>query len=1052
MTTELFYMVSPQDAVALAGVDPSLFQPAQEQDAEGWLRGFLEILARRRSFELLIAQALDAGEKGRALRLAAKTHGPEQTLSEPLLARLEALYQQLQRDCHVRLIALHVKLESVDPEVAEVAGMTEEIRRDLERVALPEARPRQQEAIEEALAAYERLEVLEAEAATLVEMAQQEAQDRRARFFTTARKALERSLSLIEKGRSSEGLEENLLRVLPSLVLARRESLLEAIALAERPLEEPTLQAELAAFAAVASPLPRQLPLRAPAARVNSSSLAALSVLSEQMLRAARPAPRGVGSVEEFRQIVTRADAARSDKESSILWLSMAHSTSEAVLRQGALGYGFLYEGRSLLEQRQYRLATELFRDALQCFYDARQHVEEELFEQAAFGLIATRAWPRLLIAHPGQDTRTHVLDWLHRPQQMFHWLRDNGHAPLLASLAADLPRLDVSEAFLTLSRSHFGAERELLRAYATAILKPQRLFAEPEACLERIVRLLAPASPPETLATALKAVAQDLVSLGKRPLTPAVRGAIIRHLEQIKEELAWMPRNTLAPVEEVQELLPTLLSGRAEGGDVRTGPQLALQPLVRSLRPAERCDEVLVPVLVKNNGLSAIEDVIVQLTLAPNFEGKGIEFCDGGRQVERPVGGLEPGESRQVNFLVNVDKELAGKYLEIRFRWVILAGREVVAEDKTFSVEFRPDDRRTRKSPYTPGEPVTGEHFIGRDKELRQIRDAIVGSSQDRTPLVVGIRRIGKTSVLKETMNDPEVLRKYFPVYVSVEDRPRSETTSSFLIYLCERILEAVPQEHRNRVVFRRAELEAEPYGAFERFTQSLTALELKKRILLVIDEMDWLLKLIAATEERQSRQAAPLKPNEAFQPEVLGAIRKALLFCPALRMIFAGLPVLLQSGYQARIFGLLDPVRVDRFSEEEALRVTDYANNSFTLPPLTRETLFRMTGLQPYLLQVVCHHLFARMVESGRDIVTPWDVDEVIEAEILANESYFTDYLGLMEKSNGAILHGLALAHRAVSREFVSVKEVVLQMARMGEDAQVEEVQAQLNEMCSK
>ncbi|WP_375767763.1 ATP-binding protein [Archangium gephyra] len=1054
MSTEIFYLIPPQEMVRHAGIDPLLLQPTHEPDAEGWLRGYLELLAGRRTFEVLVSRAIEAGERAPALRLATKVQGTGAVLSEPLIHKLDELYQQLRLHCRKQMDELQGYLSDLEPDVPELTAIADDLRLQMMDLELPESRPSEVSAMEKVLGTSERLQQLKREVTTLREMAQQEARARRSRLFALARTAFDRALSFVENSRSSEGPEANLLRLLPGLVLGRRESLVEAVVQAEWPLRDAALQAELAAFAAVAAPLPTKLPARVSNPQVTRSSPVALSIMSGIVFRAVRPALFGMKNAEEFKRLATRPDRVRSDKESSVLWISIAHSTEDAVLQHGAMGYGFLHEGRSLLAQRQYRIATELFRDALQCFFEARQVVDEESFEQAACGLITTRAWPRLLATQPTRETGPQALDWLDRPQQMFAWLRDNGHAQLIASLAADLPRLAVGEAFLDIARSLFGAERELLRAYVSALLKPQRVASEPESTLERIAALLAPASPPQELTSALDSVAQELVGLDKRSVSPATRSVVLQHAERIKALLAELPRDSLAPVDEVLELLPALLTSRVEGGEARSTHHLMVQPLVQILRPRERSDEVLIPLLVKNLGDSASEDVSVQLSLATGFKsllGKGIEFYNGGSQVELGVGSLEPGANQQVNLLVKLDENLADEHSECRFRAVLLAGREIAAKE-TFPVAFHPNDRRRRKSPYTMGEAVTGEHFIGRDKELKQIRDAIVGGDQDRTPLVVGIRRIGKTSILKKTMQDPEVLRHYHPVYVSVEDRPRSETTVSFFIYLCEKILEAVPKEYQQQVVFHRPELDREPYGAFERFTTSLAALPMKKRILLVMDELDWLLKLVSVSEERQARQVQPLKPQEAFQPEVLGALRKALLHCKALRMIFAGLPVLLQSNYQTRLFGLLDPVRVDRFSEAEAIKVVEYARNSFSLPPVTRDLLFRMTGLQPYLLQVVCHYLFARMIEAGRDIVTPLDVQEVIEDEILANETYFTDYLALIGQ-NGPVMHGLALAHRAVARtrDFVSVKEVVHQMAGLGEEVTVEQVQVQLDALCS-
>jgi hypothetical protein len=1050
---DLLHLVSDMDAARIAGVEPALIEPVRGNEATGWLQGFLEHLAGRRSFEGLIGRALSDGDRVGSLRLAAKATQAGVTLSAALGVKLDEFYHQLRKEHGERVTKALAALDTLEPEALDVATMAEEYRADLKRLALAETRPGNQEESERVEAAQQGLARLQDEVQQLLDLAREEAKGRRMDLFKTARRAVERVLSVLEQTPVQEGPEVDLLRILPGLILSRRRELLEAIATKERPVEDAALQAELAAFAAVTGPTHRSPPRpmtspRPVAVRIPSQ----LSVVSELVFRPVRPALRGLSGAEELQRLMARTERVRTDKESSLLWLSLAKVTENELIRLAALGYGLLYEGRSLLAQNQYRFATELLRDTLQCLFDARQYVEDDALEQAAFALVATRAWPRRMASQSSREPELQALTWLDRPQQMFSWLRDNGHALLIANIAADIQRPDVAECFLGVARSHFGSERELLRAYVDAILKPQRLLAEPNLTMEKLARLLNPAGPSPTLLNALDEAAQLLETMGKRPPSPALRAAVLKQAEILREELNGMSRSLALPIDEVFELLPSLLTSRVDGGEQRNTPHLTIQPLIKAFRPSERSEELLLPVLVKNIGAIASEDLSLQLSIVQDADAElGISFHGTSRQLEQPVGGLDPDMTQQVNFLLNLDERLAERRTECRFRAILVSRRERLL-DETFTVGIRPDDYSLRRSPYTTGEVVTGEHFIGREKERKQVRDALVGGTQERTPLVVGIRRIGKTSLLRQMIEDPEVLRHYYPIYVDVEDRPQSETTSTFFVYLCEKIFEGIPQENRHGVVFHRKDFETEPYSAFERFTQSLSALQMKKRLLLVIDELDWLFRLAAKTLERQARQSTPLRSNEAFQPEVFGAIRKALLHCKALRMVFAGLPVLLQqSSYDTRLFGLLDLVRVDRFSDEEALKILNAASNSFTFPPVTREVLFRSTGLQPYLLQVVCHHLFARMVDSGRDVVTPMDVTEVVETELLANETYFTDYIALIGKST-FLLHALALAQREVAprREFVTAKDVAQQLALLGEEHTAEAVQAQLRELC--
>ena len=187
------------------------------------------------------------------------------------------------------------------------------------------------------------------------------------------------------------------------------------------------------------------------------------------------------------------------------------------------------------------------------------------------------------------------------------------------------------------------------------------------------------------------------------------------------------------------------------------------------------------------------------------------------------------------------------------------------------------------------------------------------------------------------------------------------------------------------------------------------MNGLQLQRRVLLIIDEVDKLLAIIKSGEERQTQ--GPLGPHHVLQPEVLGAIRKTLMKDGAVRMVFAGLPTFLEAGYGDRLFGLFLPVHLKPFTEDEASRVVDASGGVLNLTRRAREYLFRATGLQPYLLNLVCYFLFAAAATSGRDLTTLSDVEEAIEDKLLSSESYFTDYMSLAG-SAAPVLRAVAAA----------------------------------------
>ena len=477
--------------------------------------------------------------------------------------------------------------------------------------------------------------------------------------------------------------------------------------------------------------------------------------------------------------------------------------------------------------------------------------------------------------------------------------------------------------------------------------------------------------------------------------------------------------------------------------------PKVSIQALVGVVYPNERSSDVSIPILVRNaEDAAPASDVAVQLSVMSEKDARPLVHVQADRG-ERPIGALEPGSEHQVAFSANLHSKLVQQLTQVRFRVQVLSGKDTLS-DSTFTVAVKPGDRSERANPYPTGKRVTPGQFIGRETELRQVVDSVLGVKQDRTPVVVGIRRIGKTSLLYKLEADPDIMRRFYCSLIDLEDRPRTETTESFLIYLSERIRDCLPESVRAKLPFARQDFRDEPYSAFERFCDALNGLQLQRRVLLIIDEVDKLLAIIRTGEERQTQ--GPLGPHHVLQPEVLGALRKTLMKDGALRMVFAGLPTFLEAGYGDRLFGLFLPVYLKPFTEDEAIRVVEASGGVLSLTRRAREHLLRATGLQPYLLNLVCYFLFAAAATSGRDLTTLSDVEEVIEDKLLSSESYFTDYMSLAGSAT-PVLRAVAAAERgAHRRRYVSLSEIHRQLRRGGETMDPANLLTTLEELCRR
>jgi hypothetical protein len=293
-------------------------------------------------------------------------------------------------------------------------------------------------------------------------------------------------------------------------------------------------------------------------------------------------------------------------------------------------------------------------------------------------------------------------------------------------------------------------------------------------------------------------------------------------------------------------------------------------------------------------------------------------------------------------------------------------------------------------------------------------------------------------------------------PGYWSVEDLDASCTTSRFLQMLVQRVRDLLPESQRARVKFRREDFKEDSYTAFEQFCDGVSSLGLSKPVLMAIDEFDRLVRLVRESEVRAAATDKVLGPHEILQPQTLGALRKLLMKGGAIRLVLCGLPDLLAGAtYEDRLFGLTHRLDLGPFQAEEADAIVEQAEPGLVFPPLVRAHLYEATGLQPYLLQLVCSHIFGRMNASGRDAVTVLDLREVVERDILPYEATFTDYLTLIRPEDRALLRALALAQKAVvrRRRYVTPGEIVQELWKAGESrATVDDVTERLTVLASE
>lgn len=299
--------------------------------------------------------------------------------------------------------------------------------------------------------------------------------------------------------------------------------------------------------------------------------------------------------------------------------------------------------------------------------------------------------------------------------------------------------------------------------------------------------------------------------------------------------------------------------------------------------------------------------------------------------------------------------------------------------------------------SPYEVSAPVTGGQFFGRDYEVRTILH-----HPQTCYSVIGSRRIGKTSVLKE-------VQRRLLLSEACADR--------FLYYDCmsfdckedffERtISDLFPKEYR------RLWRTGESYAAhFVQFVKRMKSVH-QGPIIFFLDELDHMLEF----DRKQGY-------------ELIGILR-ACFQEGSCRIIFSGFREALRELRETDSpLNFSTPLILSNFSESQAAELVQVPMNNlgveFDSQDQVVRRIYRETAGHPNVIQHYCLSVLRQLDESGIRTIAPENLarladDESFRARVLETFVYNTNDL---EK---------AVAYAVADLDLFSIEDVDLQMKR--------------------
>ncbi|HEY7391099.1 MAG TPA: ATP-binding protein [Bryobacteraceae bacterium] len=303
-------------------------------------------------------------------------------------------------------------------------------------------------------------------------------------------------------------------------------------------------------------------------------------------------------------------------------------------------------------------------------------------------------------------------------------------------------------------------------------------------------------------------------------------------------------------------------------------------------------------------------------------------------------------------------------------------------------------------KNPYNFASEATGSTFKGRYNEVQQLLDTVESGTH---AAIYGLQRIGKTSLVTETMRERMRERSYLAskvVFVHVDCQKygtEHATYKNILNALIREIGQQIAPTRAREIdddlasVGRRYERgsKLEMLAAFrDLFSRTITS---KRKIVLFLDEFSELCPAIERSEELLRRDPAVAMRRHPHEVPVdvdlmhwFSSLMKASEIQDRLVFVFALRPFMAE--YDARknlqLLKLTTPITLYHLAEGDAKAlITEPLKEEIRVEPDGLQHLYFLTAGHPYLIQFMMQRIVDRLRQRKSTAVTKAYVEEFAE-----------------------------------------------------------------------
>jgi ligand-binding sensor domain-containing protein len=424
------------------------------------------------------------------------------------------------------------------------------------------------------------------------------------------------------------------------------------------------------------------------------------------------------------------------------------------------------------------------------------------------------------------------------------------------------------------------------------------------------------------------------------------------------------------------------LISGRAN---------LRLELRTRQVRRSENAPAIIV-LRLQNVGRATAENVVVAM------ESKTDPRTTGSVALER----LAPGRAKSIEFSITHPAAADVERISWRVAWDDRVQNNNVQE---FADEIRfyrlTQTFQRIPNPFIVGHPVKSpEMFRGREEVFQFIIDNLSGPAPNRTLVLHGQRRTGKTSILYQLLRG-RLGANFIPVLIDMQEMALLiNNTGDLLGEMAHQLTRTARQANVSIVEPPEAAFAASPTRAFNRFLEALEENLGGRRLVVMFDEFE----LIES------------KINEGkLEADLLGYLRSLIQHRERLTFLFTGTHRLeeMSREYWSILFNIALYRRISYLNPSAASQlIREPVAGRLDIDELAVEKIYSLTNGHPYFVQLLSWALVNYCNAQERNYATINDVNDAVQEILVSGEAHFAYIWQRADYAERLALTGLAHA----------------------------------------